>query len=92
MHHYILVPVTRNLKRKNSDAERNCCKYPLIQAMWFDHRQIQANGADGMARSVDHDHIAPEQSVFDYFIFTFKSFCFFNSRLSTKVCMGFTDT
>ena len=44
---------------KHSDTQRICCNHSKILTMWFYHRVLSPNDADGMANSVDPDQTAP---------------------------------
>ena len=48
---------------KYSDTQKNCCKHSKIWTMWFYHRVMGPNDADGMANSVDPDQTAPLGTV-----------------------------
>ena len=43
--------------------QKNCCKHSKIWTMWFYHRVMGPNDADGMANSVDPDQTAPLGTV-----------------------------
>ena len=43
---------------KYSDTEKICCNRSKIWTMWFYHRVMSPNDADGMANSVDPDQTA----------------------------------
>ena len=57
---FILNPVTTNREvSKNSATQKNCFDYPEIWTMWFYHRIMSLNDANGMTNSVDPDQTAP---------------------------------
>ena len=48
---------------KYSDTQKICCNHSKNWTMWFYHRVISPNDADGMANSVDPDQTAPLRAV-----------------------------
>ena len=48
---------------KYSDTKKICCNHSKNLSMWFYHRVMSQNDADGMANSVDPDQTAPLGAV-----------------------------